>query len=1233
MKLFPNLVFVLVCFYQISSFALFTKKDNNPSEVASFCSYYDNLSDDELVLQNMKKYKEQGGHTVYQYPNSTESISYKDLVKNRYEGLDFRLDVASSDFRKKLSLWTAHLSLKAQERFHGAFDLDLDEEVNNNLKACLQKNISEDVAIMYRLISSPKFKTNKDLSYEEIIGRNFISSISLAAVIEMRKNIEKSYRSDRKTLLSERAVLKAQSIGLYGSLSSSNNNKDKLSAIDSQLNLLDTIYLNTKAIYDRSYYQLAKQAPLLFRFENDAEILNWIHQDLVPSEFYYLLMDSVDEKLWKTMRNRVALAEGPEALADIFYEPLLEDKLNSILRNMNTNPRIRNAAKTSAEQYVNSLNHHMNSICEEESTHKLHYNKQLVESLFEQNLRHYGHKRFTVKDQAGYCQLLREDPPLKKTSLNSYEKLGFSSFVTGMSVHFLTGRLKWANSLFALGTGAFIYNGREEGKVNELLLSSTYTMVPNGFSSAGEYHKLLNRRGEIITASAFDILGSGAAVVGLQFLDSMLIRSMMKNYNVKDYEFGSILKFVKPITRGKVTQGLFRQGEMDTWMGWLSRTQAGEWGKHTRLGEWLRKIAHKLGGDSKISEEMARKRYLALAKEKAELLESMTTKYERVRSLKISREWLGGLSLNFDLSGYLKFRQKSRHLDLVVNALKKNSHLKEGGIEKFEKLKKVLLSQKKTSQILQESIDSAFNAKLLLPKLDEIDSLISKKDFIKLKYLKGETPRPPKRLNSIATIYDGSLYIKTKIMKDGKMVEFKKSFAIYMKFSNYKRYIGNSASRGVSNSVMHESLAWSSWSELMQALYTSSLDYRLFEVAFKQLKNTRLNYKLSAEQEEIYKLLKEVMAKMPRVDTTFRVLVLENAWEAVRAMKRLILRVNSGASELTDGYEQFKKTNGWLKHLRTIFYGSLVTGAGTFLANMYDEGSYPHQLKELYLQKIREVERVFSIHRATTEERICAKAVRPLEFLICFHRLAFSEVGFEWSVLIGSEEGILTNSNLKRRIRSYTDRLLRLRRKFRVAEVFALNQSTYEKKIKESSIEILTEKILERLPGNEQVSREILGQLIFDLFQEKDDAEFFKTLEEIKIYYPGGMAKLLQQAWQKKADLFKDINEKGTLGYELEELISVLKTKSKQSESYGFLDLFENNLIMASEHASFSESLDKSVHNILSSHIGREGEAKDRNGGIQAILDQMEREELEEKNRREKDKAERKKLEDELLNN
>lgn len=1193
-KLIKSLLFfgISVGLFANPANAIFEIKEKKPEDIAGFCADYSDISDDDAVLRKLRKAKDVGGRVAYQYPNSSEKIYYKDIVKNRYEALDFRLDSSARKFRKKLSMWTAHLSLKAQTPYQEAFDLQLDKEVETELNSCLRKRVSPDIAKMHEYLPEQAGEVKKSLAYKEILFRHFVGAVSLAAIIEKIDLVETEFQKMISGINGEIAVLKfTKSRGAYPSPLDLDKKNEKLHDLNEKRKALIESKDATLFTLKSSYYLLYKDYPLLFEFVNRAKLLNWMNKELEPSRFYEILISDIDPQLWKTLRNRVAVMGNVESLFEIFFAPELEEMFAQIFEGKYKDPELLEAARSSAEAYVNLLNKRTLEVCEQDVAHKLHYNNQLVESLFAQNLKHYAHKRLTVIDQAGYCHLLDQDPPTEKKGLNPTEKIGFKAFGLGAFIHFTTGRVKWASSLYGAGTSAFGYNLYEEQKINSLLLSSTFPLVPNGFISAEKYHELVNRRGEIITENVFHWGLSSGAIVGLKFIDDILISHMLRTYDVKKHEFGRFWKYLKPITRGKFTQGLIRQGD-----------------------------------------EAARQRYLAITKEKSELLEKAASKYHWAREVKKIRDRLGLYSQNYELSAYLMWKQKGDHLDLGINAITKNAHKSDEGLKKLNKFKDILKKVPSESKLLQDSIDRAFNSKEMYPTLMKIKGAISRNDFMALK--KGvDTPvSPPRKLPGLpAWMHGNGLTIESKLMHNGVAVKTKKTFYEYNSFIRHLESVEDNIFRGVSNNIMHESSAWWSWSRLGKSLNKSTADYKLYEVLFNRLAYLRKNKSLSTHQEEIYQLLKEVMKGMPRIDLFLRMNIVEAGFEVVDMIRGLFLKKKFALAEYDGGYGKVAKKSKFWVGMKTIIYGSVVSQTGVWVKNMFDEGSKAHQISELFNAKVRDFDRWMSIHNATPEERKCAMSIRPFEFLICFHRHAFTEIGYEWSVAVANNEKLMDNSNLKRRIRAYTDRLVRLRKVFLLAQVYRETSNSFENKFKELAVEELIDRIVSTFPTENSITKDILGPMIYQLFHTDSDEEFASILIELKQYYPDSVTNFIVKAWKDKKELFKNVKDKGNLGTELEGLARALEDLQVEKHSTGVLKLFESDLINSIQHVEFEEKMSAELTNLLSKLKDGEKEG-DRNKTIQKVLDKMEQEAEEERLRILKEQEEKRKLEEEILN-
>jgi hypothetical protein len=1212
----------------------FEKNENMDGiySIAPFCRYYENLGDDLKVKELRRKFHEEGGRDVYQYTSSDLKIGYEDLVRLRYEGFEYRLDDNAKAFQRKLMYWVSYLNITAKSKYYESLEIRNTDESEEKLDSCLDKNVSSHVLGLNRLTRE---QSKNPIMYRALLFDYFNGAIGVAAMLEKLEQIKKEFDKKERELSQKLAVYRVNQISLIGPRKISEADQKEHRDLEDALKIVQTLREQALIAYKMPYYTLAQNFPLLFKYENSFKPLNWMNKELSLTDFYHQLIKDVDPVLWETMKSVVSKTGDFNDLADIYMNPVMKPEMDRIFNAKMKDASLKFAAETAASAYINEMNDHSLALCEQSEDHKLHYNSQLVHSVFKQNTKSIVgkplslHKSLTIRDQAGYCHLLKQDPPMGEAILRTPEKLGFAAFGTGMLHKFITGKTRFAWSLYTLGSGAFLYNAGEEWNINMQLRNSTFPMLSQGFASEEDYHKLLNKRGDIVTQAVWEVLFSNSMVYALRIVDYHYMRYLVKNYDVKKHEFTLPHSFWSEVTRGKVKQALL--------MGNSDLHPAGFFKKLPKSIKHIQRVASKAKQDANGSslnyarnfynylreanslskyDPKSRDMYLSIMQEKHRLFSHMANKYNLTNKLRRIRERLGYFTHNHDWPAYLNWRRKDSHIDLVVVALEKGAHKTEEGLKKLEELKELLRKVPKTSEILRKRIDMAFNSKLLLPKVEKVKNRIRTGDFTdmvlnpaynaKITGIAGRhsneaghavkaAPDVPKWVPvsrslglDYAWIENGKLIVEYDIMKNGRIIKSKKVFASKSEFLNKYSEIRKLRHSAVSNSISQETYKWSG---LMDDLFSSALDHEVFNIAKKRLEVMKENLGLSTHQQEVLDLLQHVTKQEARIDITAKVLFREIGWEFVYAAAHIIPRPRDllkmfskgDPKKLDDSLEQFEKVSPWF----TAAKSAVALSALGFVTDIYqglnDYGSSWHQRREWVGMYWREFWRWFYGGK-TNEEKQCAIELRPLSFHLCYHRLAFQEAGYEWSKGIKDGRVYARDEHLKRKMRDYAYRMVRLRKHYRASEVYEINKDSLKQNFHNTAIEELVERVIDQMiksDGRERnIDRDVIGGLVYAAFHAKTDRELLEVVAKLKKLYDKNIVEALLKAISMEDKFFKRSEEGGAIPVEILNILERYQYDPAMDEN-SLLKLFQGEVIRAYEMQEFDQAVEKEVLDMI----------------------------------------------------
>ncbi|MFK8137130.1 MAG: hypothetical protein AB8E15_02110 [Bdellovibrionales bacterium] len=528
-------------FYSGALFALNT-------EFFPSCKYINILSD---PVERSGRLATNGDDVVYQFEGTTETITYKELYSWKLLAHSSRQESNLKSFHRKMAAYALKNTIELKAPLVSSLPLALDLEAESNLEQCLNdkrkfKGLAELNLTTTRLLESE----DRYLSLIE----SYIDDAMLVKSLWIAKEKEIGYAKHRLSELYDRFRFRLE-------------RGTQRKFYDAQVKAIEDSRDRVVAEIDMRLFPVLQRRPLLYNIENS---ISWLpfNYNIQLTPFLELLLDGLDPDFWEAVQTRL-IAEGDViALADLLVEENIQNyRAHFILEKLN-DPRVKEAAKKSAESFISRVNVHAQSICESNKT-KLHYNERMVHLMMKDNyLRDNEHFKIkTVKDLAGYCAVLNDDPPQTDRFLTDLQVIGISSTSAGGLLSFLLKKNNFSRALLWAGSSVIGYDIFQRYGVNELLLDASFSLAPQGLTSIQEYESYLNQRGSIILEGGLELGVGFAAYGGFRVLDRAFSKIVAQGYKYKAWHFPNniwgdlgVHRIVPNFIHGKRNHWLLSQG-------------------------------------------------------------------------------------------------------------------------------------------------------------------------------------------------------------------------------------------------------------------------------------------------------------------------------------------------------------------------------------------------------------------------------------------------------------------------------------------------------------------------------------------------------------------------------------------------------------------------------------------------------------------------------------------------
>ncbi|MAF91382.1 MAG: hypothetical protein CL674_08915 [Bdellovibrionaceae bacterium] len=1159
---------LLVLFWSKASWALFDLKETAQEKIdaiAPYCSYYRDINDDSVVKETKNKIKSstKADLEVYRFNGSEAVVNYSDLLKYRFAAKSYRLKVHSEHFKKKLLTWVSYLNIESKRQFYSAFAFPGLAKKEKKLNSCLQQRVSGTLASRNAEIA--KLAVDNE-AFEVMLSDYFIGTIRLGAILDRRQFVIDEF---------DKAIAEKTKQGLSLAGGRGLRYQKKLKAIKTEIKYLEENKEGTLASLRIESFDLIQNYPLLFDYGAGFSLMNFLKTYIKPSGFYKMMIEDLDPDVWKGLKNHLNMSQDLKMLPDLLMAPELAPALEKYFNRKIVDKNLRAAAKNSAKNYLNKILDNSLDLCEDDE-HKLHYNPQLVETIFQKNLSSHLFKELTVKDQAAYCYLLENDPPYSNSVFSRLEKYGMYSAGAGSISQIVSGRWSWAIKFYSAAFALFAVNSWDELSLNSSLLSSSFSLVPHGYLNAEQYEEYLNERGEIVTSILYELGFSGLGIYALHYLDSVLMRKMAEAYDPVKHHLKPALVNYQFLALGKVKEGLF-----------------------------------KLGGVK------GRDKYYKLMMEKTKLITQMKIRYKISDTLQAIREKIGQYNFNYDWPAYAIYYRKKSNLDEYLSVVSRNIQATARGKKNLENLIERLKSMDSRMDILVKNTDMAFNASMLQERYAKIFKALKSSDFSKKATIENVAGFPGAQLKN------GILTVRFRIIENGKRrwsyrkisdgngeeIEALDSFGSISDLKGRLSELEAQAFSSVSSSIVHESGAWSKY---LDESYQYALDHQMIRISAQKLESLKVARGLNAQEQEVLDLMNKVLGKGPRVDLQNRLLLFQlpyESWDLLKAVVPFVKKRSLGKNLTVDSLDPTQRELGvfgrFLNRIPWAFMLPVGTSLYTTYVMMNQNGSDLHIWSEKVYYDWLNLQRAWWYKEGLPSEVSAVKMLETKEFLAEYRTLAFREIAYEWSISIRDRQPFYKNISLKRKLDDFAYHIVRLRKLYRIPELRKIIDGKLDVAYRDSMIVDLVEKIERELPESVELERELLGVVVFSLLTYDTPSEFRYLVEKFRGQMPDAVLMTILRVVKDQKQIQEKYQEIVSLPNFVQEFIEDdLDTPGIEQEGMLLMKFFDQKLKNAFELHERDALLQKRVDYLMQESFGQ-AEEKAPNDDIQKVVEEI----------------------------
>ncbi|MEC9282662.1 MAG: hypothetical protein VX642_08110 [Bdellovibrionota bacterium] len=1159
---------LIVLFWSKATWAIFDMKETAQEKIdamAPYCSYYRNINDEYVVKETNRKIEESGESDlkIYQFSDSEAVVNYSDLEKYSFAAKSYRLKVHSEHFKKKLLTWVSYLNIESKRQFYSAFSFPSLNKKEQKLNSCLSQRVSGTLATRNKEIA--KLAVDKE-AFEVMLSDYFIGTIRLGAILDRRQFVIDEF---------DKAIAFKTKEGLALTGGRGARFQKKFQAIKEEVKILEANKESTLASLRIESFDLIQSYPLLFDYGAGFSLSNFLKTYIKPSRFYKLMIEDLDTEVWSGLKNNLNISRDLQLLPDLLMAPELAPALEIYFTKKVVDKKLREAAKESAKHYLNKILDNSLDLCEDDE-HKLHYNSQLVETIFQKNLSSHLFKELTVKDQAAYCYLLEKDPPYSNSVFSKLEKYAMYSSGAGSISQIVSGRWNWAIKFYSAAFALFAVNSWDELRLNSSLLSSSFSLVPHGYLNAEQYEDYLNDRGEIVTSILYEIGFSGIGIYALHYLDTVLMRKMAEAYDPVKHHLKPALVNYQFLALGKVKEGLF-----------------------------------KLGGVK------GRDKYYKLMMEKTKLITQMKIRYKISDLLQAIREKIGQYNFNYDWPAYAIYHRSKSNLDEYLSVVSRNIQATARGKRNLEKLIERLKNMDSRMDILVKNTDMAFNASMLKDRYAKIYKVLKSSDFTKKRSIENVAGFPGAQLKN------GILTVRFRIIENGKRrwsyrkinngngeeVEALDSFGSISDLKGRLSELEAQAFSSVSSSIVHESGAWSKY---LDESYQYALDHQMIRITAQKLESLKVARGLNDEEQIALDLMTKLLGKGPRLDLQNRLLLFQlpyESWDLLKAVVPFVKKRSLGKNLTVDSLDPTQRELGpfgrFLNRIPWAFMLPVGTSLYTTYVMMNQNGSKLHIWAEKVYFDWMNLQREWVYNEGLPSEVSAVKMLETKDFLAEYRKLAFREIAYEWSISIRDRQPFYKNISLKRKLDDFAYHIVRLRKLYRIPELRKIIDGKLDVAYRDSMIVDLVDKIEKELPESVELERELLGVVIYSLLTYDSPSEFRYLVEKFRGQMPDAVLMTILKVVKDQKQIQEKYQEIVSLPTFVQEFIEDdLDKPGIEEEGMLLMKFFDQKLKDAFELHERDALLQKRVDYLMQESFGQ-SESKAPNDDIRQLVDEI----------------------------
>ncbi|MDD0852473.1 hypothetical protein HBN50_05155 [Halobacteriovorax sp. GB3] len=408
-----------------SALLLFSLSQTAVLATPAFCKFYENL---EISAQR-ESVREKYGEVILHKLESkgiAHQFRVNDLLDNYYQAFKYKKIENSKHFSSDLTIKALEKASSAQEAYYGVSNLDLDESIVKDVYQCIQSNnkLKE-----LSLVLPTDITEDKEIS-DAFISNLFFNALRVKYFLDLRNKLE----LQKKKRLSD-LLVRSSGRGYYQINKKAERREDIEKEFDPKI-----------AVINDTLIPIFQSSPLLFEYENDFDIADWVNIKIVASELTKRLLDGLSTKFLSEAMNSLENSGSIVDLSSVILSPSYQVVLDNHVLGLINSKKFKSEIKDYLSDYLNGIREGMLELCESNGEN-LHHNDSLVKAIFDDNIYDKNFDLQMAKDQGAYCHLVENYPR---------EEIGSFSWKTGVGLSMMA--LGGISQLF-VGVGNIVGTG------------------------------------------------------------------------------------------------------------------------------------------------------------------------------------------------------------------------------------------------------------------------------------------------------------------------------------------------------------------------------------------------------------------------------------------------------------------------------------------------------------------------------------------------------------------------------------------------------------------------------------------------------------------------------------------------------------------------------------------------------------------------------------------------------